>query len=181
MASRPRSEDRPYLICTAGAAARTVSSASLPTAVLERTHSWRNGAPSALEESRDDRSINEAANMSRIRHTTARGGAALHLMHYRPQVQALHQKPHADEQDGGDVRHPHEHEDDEERANLVARVGDHEGAHRRGNRATRAQVCNLRRRIDNDLSSSRRQPAEQVENEVAPATHQILDLRPEGP
>src|SRR5712664_1883989 len=56
-------------------------STSLPTAVLERTHSWRNGAPPSFEESRDDRPVNEPADMGRIRHPTARGGAAVHLMH----------------------------------------------------------------------------------------------------
>src|SRR6266576_5119073 len=151
---------RDCTVCaTAGAAARTVSSTSLPTAVLERTHSWRNGAPPSFEESRDDRPVNEPADVGRIRHPTARGRARVRLMHHSPEVQALHHKPHADEQYRGDVRDPHEHEDDEERANLVARVGDHEGAHHGGDCATRAQVWNRSRRIDGDLRSSRRQPA----------------------
>ena len=57
---------------------------------------------------------------------------------------------------------------EQNRANLVARVGDQKRAHHGGDRAARAQIGNRGSGIDGDLREHRYHAARKVERRVAP-------------
>src|SRR5580700_5291878 len=65
----------------------------------------------------------------------------------RAGVEELREEPKADEERSRYECDFKKHEDEQNRANPVARIGDHEGAHHRGNRTAGAQVWDRGMRI----------------------------------
>src|SRR5262245_60411426 len=87
-----------------------------------------------FEEPCGDRSEDETAHVRRIRHAAAR----LRMLRGVTEIHELRQEPHPDQQHRRDVRCPNENEDDEQRADLVAWVGDEKSTQDGCDRTTRS-------------------------------------------
>ena len=129
----------------------------------------------AFEDARCDHSKEKTADVRQIRHA-----AGSHIRD-RAGVNHLDEEPEADEQCRRDPCDANKNEDDENRANPVARIGDDECTHNRGNGAAGAQRRNSRMWVSCDLNEHGHKTAGKVEDQVPDTAHCILNRGTKSP
>src|SRR5262249_34990322 len=106
--------------------------------------------------------------------------AGLCLCHFAS-VYKLREKPETNQECSWNEGDSHKNEDKQERFNLVSRIGHHKRAHHRCYGSARAEVWNCRVGVGQNLGQHGHYAAEQVEDQISASTHDIFDLRSEGP
>lgn len=96
-------------------------------------------------------------------------------------IEELGEEPESDKQGGGDEGDSEKDEDEENRANSVARIGDDECAHDGGNGSAGAEVRHGGAGTGEDLGKHGDKAAGKVEEEITGASHGIFDLGSKGP
>jgi len=136
---------------------------------------WGEGGLLAAEEFDGESSEEEAAY---VRHV---GDASMLDVGYGAYVEELDEEPEADQQDGGDVRDADVEEEEEERTDAVAGIGDEEGSHDCGDCTAGAEGGDVRAGRGGDLGEHRNQASQEIEDGEAEGVHRVFHGGTEGP
>ena len=122
-----------------------------------------------------DGSKDESANVGEV------GDASALDVRYRAGIDELDEEPDANEERGGDHCDPDIDDDDEERFDAVAGVGDDESPHDGGDGSAGAESGDGGGGAAGELGEHSDRAAHEIEDDVAPAAHGVLHLRSECP